>query len=281
MATASPSPSAEPRRVRFGRYVAVGDSSTEGLDDPDGAGGYRGWADRFAAHIASAQGSVLYANLAVRGRRTRRVLEEQLEAATALRPDLATVFTGTNDVVARRFDAEAIGSDVELMQRRLIECGATVLSFTLPDLTAVMPLGRLARGRVRRLNEACRRASASTGAILVDLAAHPVAGDPRLWSPDRLHANARGHARMADALADALGLPGAGRTWLEPLPTLPVRTPLRRLGDELSWGRRYLLPWIWRRLRGRSSGDDRKPKRPELVEVRATGSSRIPTSIQV
>jgi hypothetical protein len=40
----------------FHRYVAIGDSSTEGLVDPDGAGGYRGWADRLAQLIAQSPG---------------------------------------------------------------------------------------------------------------------------------------------------------------------------------------------------------------------------------
>jgi lysophospholipase L1-like esterase len=58
----------------FARYVAIGDSSTEGLDDPDGRGGYRGWADRLAQRVAQAQPSpLLYANLAIRGRTTREI----------------------------------------------------------------------------------------------------------------------------------------------------------------------------------------------------------------
>ena len=53
----------------FTRYVAIGDSSTEGLDDPDGTGGYHGWANRLAARVAAARKSpLLYANLAIRGR---------------------------------------------------------------------------------------------------------------------------------------------------------------------------------------------------------------------
>ena len=83
----------------FSRYVAIGDSSTEGLDDPDGRGGYHGWANRLATRVASAQSSpLLYANLAIRGRSTRRIRDEQLGPAVAMRPDLVTLFTGTNDV---------------------------------------------------------------------------------------------------------------------------------------------------------------------------------------
>jgi hypothetical protein len=38
--------------------------------------------------------------------------------------------------------------------------------------------------------------------------------------------------------------------------------PSRR--DDLMWARTYFLPWVGRHLRGRSSGDDVLPKRPDL-----------------
>ena len=62
---------------RFERYVAIGDSSTEGLDDPDGRGGYRGWSRRLAERIARAQGTLLYANLGVRGLTTRQITPDE------------------------------------------------------------------------------------------------------------------------------------------------------------------------------------------------------------
>src|SRR5512134_3609654 len=89
---------------RFERYVALGDSSTEGLADGDPERGYRGWSRRLAERISAAQGGLLYANLAARGLTTREIRERQLPRALALRPDLATLFSGTNDVLALRFD---------------------------------------------------------------------------------------------------------------------------------------------------------------------------------
>ena len=255
---------------RFERYVAIGDSSTEGLDDPDGAGGYRGWANRLAESLAAAQGSVLYANLGVRGKTTREIAAEQLPAALAMRPDLATVFSGTNDVTARRFDVAAVASDVERMQAMLVGAGATVLTFTLPDLTPVMPLARGLAPRVRALNEAIRTACALTGATLLDFAAYPVASDARLWSDDRLHANAAGHARIAAALAHALGLPGSDTSWQQALPECPPPGTVERLAAEIQWYRRHLLPWLWEHVRGRSSADGGAPKRPTLVELAAS-----------
>jgi lysophospholipase L1-like esterase len=253
--------------VTYERYVAIGDSTSEGLDDPDGRGGYRGWANRLAERIAAQQGSLLYANLAIRGRTTRQILDEQLEPALAMRPDLSTVVAGTNDVLRSRFAPDAFGADLETMQKALVGIGATVLTFTLPDLTPVMPFARVLGSRVAIMNERIRAACANSGAILCDLAAHPVASDPRVWSDDRLHANSIGHARIADALAYHLGLPGTDRSWAEPLPERPQPSAFSIVRAELAWGRRHLLPWFWRHLQGRSSGDGLSAKRPALLPV--------------
>lgn len=254
-----------PPPASFTRYVALGDSSTEGIDDPDGAGGYRGWSQRLAERINAAQGGgFLYANLATRGLTTAQVRARQLEAALDLRPDLATVFCGTNDVTAARFDAAAVAADIATMQHALVERGATVLSFTLPDLTPLMPLARFIAPRIAALNQALAAASHASGAILVDFAAHPVATDRRLWSEDRIHANAAGHARIAEALARALGLPGSNDAWQAPLPKLTL-THGQWWAAEVRWARRHLLPWIWLGVRGRSSADGRGPKRPTLA----------------
>jgi len=255
---------------RFERYVAIGDSSTEGLDDPDGKGGYRGWANRLAEHIAGAQGSLLYANLAIRGRRTEQIRDEQLAPALAMKPDLVTIFAGTNDVVSRSHDLDSVAKAMSEIQRTLIEKGATVLTFTLPDLTPVMPLARPIAPRILALNDALRRVTSETGATLVDFAAHPVGSDRRIWSRDRLHANALGHERIAAALADALGLPGTDGTWADDLPPESPRNIPQRVLEEIRWGNEYFWPWVWRHLNGRSSGDGRVPKQPEFRAVEPT-----------
>jgi len=251
--------------VRFERYVAIGDSSTEGIEDPDGAGGYRGWANRLADRIAELQGGLLYANLGVRGKRSREIREEQLGPALAMKPDLATLFAGSNDLLERGFDPGALRDEVARMQGALIAAGATVLSFTLPDLTGVMPIGRLLTRRVRGMNGALREASAATGARLVDFAAWPVGSDPRLWSEDRFHANAEGHARIAAALAHALGLPGTDDAWTRPLPARDGRSRWARWTEDWRWCRRHLLGWA---RPGGVPAEPLGPKRPRLEPVR-------------
>jgi lysophospholipase L1-like esterase len=249
--------------------VAIGDSTTEGLDDHDGDGGYRGWADRFAEHVARAQPDVPleYANLAIRGRTTARIRAEQLAPAVSLAPDLATVVAGMNDILRTTFDLHAVATDLEAMQRALVEAGATVLTFTLPDPAPVMPLARPFRGRVLALNEAIRASTHASGALLLDLGAHPVASDPRLWSDDRLHANTSGHERIGRALAYTLGLPGFDTSWTDALPPHPRRLRRETASAELAWVRRHLLPWLGRHVLGRSSGDNRDCKRATPTPV--------------
>jgi len=256
------------RAVSYSRYVAIGDSSTEGLDDPDGTGRHRGWADRFAAHVAGAQPEpLLYANLAVRGLKTREILETQLERALAMRPDLATVFAGTNDIIRRRVDPDAVAADLRTMHRAFHEVGATVLTITMPDLSRVIPgAGRL-RPRLEAINAATRAICAETGSLCADLTRYPGAEDPRFWSDDRLHANALGHARIAEGLAHRLGLPGFNDSWAVPLPPIPRASMATRLAAELRWMQRHLLPWLWRHATDRSSSDGITAKRPELTLV--------------
>src|SRR5690606_34628437 len=104
-----------------------------------------------------------------------------------------TVFSGTNDIIRRGFDLHAVVGDIGVIQRALRDAGATVLTFTMPDLSEVMPLARRVAPRLVAFNAAVRALGAETGTIVVDLAEHPVAADPRLWSDDRLHANHLGH----------------------------------------------------------------------------------------
>src|SRR5262249_27251879 len=155
----------------------------------------------------------------------------------------------------------------------LIASGATVLTFTLPDLTPVMPLACLFAHRIRALNDALRAVSARSGAIVLDFAAHRVGSDPRIWSPDRIHANAAGHQRIADALACAVGLPATEDAWGRPLPALPAQAPWERLAAELTWTRRHLLPWIRQSLRPRVARSPSSGRRPTLERMVASDSS--------
>ncbi|WP_327712638.1 SGNH/GDSL hydrolase family protein [Streptomyces sp. NBC_00464] len=251
----------------FLRYVALGDSQTEGIGDGDDTVGLRGWADRFAEHVAASNPGLQYANLAVRGRVAGQVHREQLGPALALRPDLATVVAGVNDVLRPRFDAAEVVGHLEEMFAALTAAGAQVATLTFPDVGKIAPAARPLGSRVSDLNTHIRAAAARHGVAVAEIDLHPVATDTRLWSVDRLHTSSLGHARIAAAVAQAVGLPGSDDTWTHPLPPQALPTGLRSAGAELRWAAAFLGPWLGRRLRGRSSGDGRTAKRPQLLPL--------------
>ncbi|MFD8500286.1 SGNH/GDSL hydrolase family protein [Amycolatopsis sp. NPDC059657] len=249
----------------YQRYVALGDSQTEGVGDGDDSTGLRGWADRLAEHLADGHPSFQYANLAVRGRLAGEVRHEQLERALALRPDIATVVAGVNDLLRPRFDAAEVAGHLEAMFAALTESGARVATVTFPDITRIIPLARPARARIHDLNDRIRAASARHGVAVAEIALHTAVADRRFWAEDRLHCSPLGHALIASAVAHALELPGSDDSWTRPPP--PGIPPRTTVASEIGWAATFLGPWLGRRLRGQSSGDQRTAKRPSLSPI--------------
>jgi lysophospholipase L1-like esterase len=260
-------------------FVALGDSFTEGMQDdlgPDGR--HLGWADRVAAALALATGGLRYANLAVRGRLLDQVVDEQLPVALELAPDLVSFHAGPNDALRPRTDVADVLRRYETAVARLgAAAGGSsrkVLLFTV--LERAGGTGRTAdrlAARFGRFNDGVRATAQRHGALLVDVGPVPALHDRRLWHEDRLHLSPEGHARVAAAVLETLGvgdpalLGGAPGWWREPLP--PGPPPRRRadLAADVRWVRRHFLPWVGRRVRGVSSGDGMSPKHTALVDV--------------
>jgi len=249
----------------FSRYVAIGDSLTEGLGDEPWPGDVpRGWADRLAQHLTDQAGApVHYANLAVRGQKAAQVRASQLPTALAAEPDLVTVTAGMNDLMRPKVDIGAVGAELDDMARRLTDQGIVTVLVPLPDMTGLLPIGARLKGRVDTFNTTLADVAARRGAVLAPLPPRDVFGLPEAWSSDRLHLSAVGHGRFALAMLHTLGLP-TGSAWDEPLVPGPRPPAAQRLVDELRWWAGFAGPWVGRRLRGRSSGDGRTGKRLEL-----------------
>jgi lysophospholipase L1-like esterase len=253
--------------MAYRRYVALGDSQTEGLWDGDDTSGLHGFADRVAGMLESQHPGVQYANLAVRGKRIVDVLVDQLPAALDMAPDLVTSCIGMNDVIrpGRAFTRALV--DLDLLHARLADSGATVVTTTFPDLARIMPVGRLLTKRVVRINDVIRSAAARHGFELVDLYAAESMGDPDVWSPDRVHGSPKGHALFASAVAEALNLPGSSHDWAHARADVEMPGLRSRMYSQALWAQNMMVPWFWRLFRGLSNGRGHRPKRPRLEPV--------------
>lgn len=251
--------------MQWGSFIALGDSFTEGLDDPHpDRGEFRGWADLVAAALAERRSGLRYANLAIRGRLLGRVLAEQVPPALAMRPDLVSFSAGINDALRRRFDPESLVARFDATVADLRAGGADVILFRYADGIAHLPGHRVVGRRVAVLNQAVVAAGDRHGAQVVDLAGDGEFANPALWSTDRLHLAPSGHHRVAAHVLTALGVE-PDPTWWDTPPRPPTRSwPAVRAAD-LAWAGRHLAPWLARRLTGRSSGDGITAKRPVLT----------------
>ncbi|MEU4677248.1 SGNH/GDSL hydrolase family protein [Micromonospora sp. NPDC023737] len=253
--------------MRWRSFVAVGDSFTEGMDDPYPDGTFRGWADLVATRLAAEAGpDFRYANLAIRGRLFPNIVANQVPEALAMKPDLVSFAAGGNDVLRRTFDGERLVAHFDEIVGQFRATGADVLIFRFADVMARLPGQRLVKPRVELLNRAVGETAERHGAIMVDLYADDTYLHPMLWGTDRLHLSSAGHRRVAGQVLDALGV-GCDEEWLlvpphpEPTPWLAARTA------DLRWAGQHFAPWIKRRLTGRSSGDTVSAKRPILGPI--------------
>lgn len=261
---------------RWSRYVAIGDSFTEGLvdADPEQADRYLGWADRLAGHLAdraaSAGQELHYANLAVRGRLIADIVGPQLDAALAMGPDLVSIVGGGNDIMRPRVDLDGLAVQVDTAVARIRATGADVLMATPTDphqagvFRALRP--RQAVYTAHLLTIAQRH-----GAHIVNLWGMDWIQDWRFWGEDRIHPSGPAHQRLALEALLALGVPLPADTpahWRDPLPPAPATDWRQAWSEHGHWLREHAGPWATRRLRGESSGDAVAAKRPQLEPVR-------------
>jgi lysophospholipase L1-like esterase len=229
----------------WSRYVAIGDSFTEGIGDPEpqSPGGHRGWADRVAEVLSTQTDDFAYANLAVRGRLLQQI----------------SVSAGGNDIIRPGTDVDSVSRRFEDMVVRLRSNDATVVMFNGPDIGMTPVLNRV-RGKVAIYNENLRAIAQRHDCIVADMWALRELADARMWAPDRLHFSPTGHHTIARMVLDALAVEHD----LEPFKPepLPPRSWRRARVDDIGWAREYFVPWVLRRVRHRSSGDNVVAKRP-------------------
>ena len=259
--------------MRFTRLITCGDSFTEGMSDEIVNGQYRGWADRIADVMAKEVSEFTYANLAVRGKLVHQVVADQIPVALSFitgKETLVTFHAGANDVIRPNYKSEIVLPLYANAVREIASTGATVLLFTVLESTGAK--GKTAdvwASRFGKFNENVRRVAAEVGAIVADANEAGLLSDRRFLAKDRLHLNALGHERVAQGLLEKLNLP-FDTNWKNPLPPQEDIPRSKKIAEDLHWFVTFMIPWIWRRLRGKSSGDGRfsKHSAPALWPVK-------------
>lgn len=250
------------------RFVALGDSFTEGVGDELPDGRTRGWADLVAQGWADAAGQpVSYANLAIRGRLVWPIVEEQLEPALALKPTHLSFNGGGNDMLRPRTRIAHIVEAFAHVIRRCDEEGVRLILLAGANPSGQLPFSRVIQRRGDLLTAAVTAAIADRDDIVRAFNWHdPELSTPPYWSADRLHMNSRGHHRVAARVLDALGVGAPGEWWSLPeLPAIGV--------GQAAYYREHVGPWVRRRITGTSSGDGREPKHATWSQVAPGGAT--------
>ena len=267
------------------RIALLGDSSAAGY-------GVDKVEESTGAHLASGvaeaiDGRVYLGSFAVVGAKTCD-LAAQIDQALEVKPDVAVIMIGANDVTHRVRPSESVRL-LEQGVRLLLEAGVEVVVGTCPDLGTVEPipppLRQVARSWSRRLAAAQTIAVVEAGGKTVSLGSilgPEFAASPTvLFGPDQFHPSAAGYSSLASVLLPSVlatvgAIPAAE---VEPEPfrgegVLPIsyaaveaaRTPGTEIdGTEVAGSKRGVRGrWVLLRHRRRQPESDTAA--PETVE---------------
>jgi lysophospholipase L1-like esterase len=254
--------------MKYNRFIVCGDSYSEGMSDEMVGGKYRGWADRVADELAKHSEHFTYANLAIRGKLVHQVANDQAPEALKMvtgKDTLISFHAGANDALRPGYDAAKTIAQYQEAVRQIAKSGATILLFTVLEDTGNKGRGsEVWKKRFSEYNDAIREVGREVGAIISDANGLDFFSDNRFLAFDRLHLNVEGHWRAAQGVLEVLDYP-YDAAWRTPLPPAKPTPWIKERITGVLWFFVFALPWIWRRLRGKSSGDGRTAKYPQPI----------------
>ncbi|MBR9743048.1 SGNH/GDSL hydrolase family protein [Bacillus cereus] len=187
------------------RFVAIGDSFTEGIGDEVEGIALKSWVDYFVQLCVN---DIEYANFAKRGLVTKEIRSQQLEKALAFKPDLVSLIAGANDVLKGRWNLQTYRNDMEFMIDKLSQTGADIMIANLPDFTVRLPFSsekkQILKEQLLEANDVIRSLSREYKLHLVDFWSHPLVNDNTLWSTDLIHPNSKGYVKVAELIFNSL-----------------------------------------------------------------------------
>ena len=250
-------------------YVAIGDSLSEGLGDFTFSldRNLNGWTDRLAFILAKeaevAGYEFQYANLALRGSKLTKIMEQQLRHALRLQPDLVTVMAGSNDLMSK---PETIG-DLRKTYRsglqELLAAGSdVVVANTINPLH--LKVFRPLRYPAERFSEMIEDVASELDIPVLDVFGIDSFEQLMFWAEDMVHFSGHGHIKVANQAARLLDL-----NYRFPELDAQELTPISRgLVETVTWVGRDVIPFFQRKFKGVTSGDGLDPKHTRLESFR-------------
>jgi lysophospholipase L1-like esterase len=254
--------------MQYTRFIVLGDSFSEGMSDEIIDGKYRGWADRVADVLAEQNPGFKYANFAIRGKLVHQVLGDQVPQALPLidgPQTLVSFHAGANDALRPNYNHSAVRTAYVRAVTQLVETGATIILFTVLEKNGNGGKASvLWEERMSTFNKIVREVADKFNLLVMDASMDPESSNPNLLAFDRLHLNPAGHYRVAQAVLERIGAPFDSR-WKDPVQSPKKKPTIIRKALTFVWFITFALPWVWRRIRGRSSGDGRSGKYTSLT----------------
>ncbi|OWW11939.1 lipase [Bacillus sp. MB353a] len=194
------------------RFVAIGDSFTEGIGDEVEGIALKSWVDHFVQLCVN---DIEYANFAKRGLVTKEIRSQQLEKALTFNPDLVSLIAGANDVLKGRWNHYAYKEDMKCMIDTLSKTGADIMIANLPDFTVRLPFStekkQVLKEQLLEVNEVILSLSREYKLHHIDFWNHHVVNDNTLWSKDFIHPNSKGYVKVAELIFSSLPVHDASK----------------------------------------------------------------------
>lgn len=187
------------------RFVAIGDSFTEGIGDEVEGITLKSWVDHFVQLCVN---DIEYVNFAKRGLVTKEIRLQQLEKALTFKPDLVSLIAGANDVLKGRWNHQAYKNEMEFMIDKLSKTDADIIIANLPDFTVRLPFSsekkQVIQEQLLEANDVIRSLSREYKLHHIDFWNHQLVNDNTLWSTDLIHPNSKGYVKVAELIFNSL-----------------------------------------------------------------------------
>jgi lysophospholipase L1-like esterase len=201
-------------------FVVLGDSAAYGTGDVMTANRPLGWTYRIAQAIET---PLSYLNLARPGAKSTEILEEQLPIAVQLKPDIAVVVVGGNDMLRNNYSPQRLRENLTEVFARFTAIGTEVITLQLHDPSKILRLPKPLEGALLKRVESVNRVYEELAKKypIIEIKAREIEGveDKKNWHVDRLHPGPRGHLLLAGAAIQELsrrGLPVREISMTEP-----------------------------------------------------------------